>query len=368
MKRYLVYTWLIFFLGAPTAGSFALSILYQYWYPQTKFYPVWLLEMYLFAWFPAVIIAASTAYWGKRHPKAYIALTIVLFMAVLTMGTWETRGSWGGISREEVVIKGIVGEQVLTSAGQYEILYAPVHEKNLMVAILNGQAVEVDVIAGTRKIVSFSNSTWLQYSSWERTVNVVIGVTATGTFAGFFFFVFSVWSERIERRPHRLHIYKWGRKQLVELEDIIELRWDENQNKMTIETNAVVFDFPYSSKMVSLLRKVAYDAGLSAMTKWRYVRWSQYKEVRIEETEFILQDEQAHRIPYIWVEELKWDGAIRVLTVDGEYLITDIRFTDEQWFDELANWMKRVWEKEGISYIKIVDREQETITYKTEWD
>lgn len=109
---------------------------------------------------------------------------------------------------------------------------------------------------------------------------------------------------------------------------------------------------PYGPGIKEVILEVVDKAGLISLFPDRWIRQIQYEEISIVDEKLVIKSkEEVLRIPFSSVTSLIWEGVIRfTVEEESEYLITDRRYIDKAWFDELAMHIQSVWQKEKIPF------------------
>jgi len=360
--------WLVFFLGTPIVGTFILIIAYQLVLDGVRFYPFWLGESYLYLWFLAAAIATMTTHWGKRHPKGYGALTITLFVLVTVLGTADVMRQYGPVVRETVILKGYTPEALVTDRQMYRVPYFPFDQEKVLQAVREERAEPVYLVRDEGMILAFADPAYTGYTWTDRIVHLAVGLTALGAFAGYFAYVLSVWTRYVQMTDEALVFHRWRFFTILPYKEIIHIHIDEDQNRVSVETEEVVHHWTAEPEVKEQLRQAAKKAGLIAHAHGRYSRPQQYREIRLsEDAVVIMNDEEETRIPYLDVREVYWDGAVRITASEVDVLITDERYVRRDWLQELTKRLKQAWHERGIGYAMEESLEEGYVWMASEW-
>ncbi|BCU83004.1 hypothetical protein JIR001_27870 [Polycladomyces abyssicola] len=358
MKRWIV-VWLVFFLGTPIVGTFILIIAYQLVLDSVRFYPFWLGESYLYLWFPAAAIATMTTHWGKRRPKGYSVLTIMLFVLVIVLGTADIMRQYGPVVRETVILKGYTANALVTDRHVYRVPYFPFDQVKVLEAVREERAVPVYLARDEGMILAFADPEYTGYTWTDRMVHLAVGLTALGAFVGYFAYVLSVWTRYVQITDEALVFHRWRSFTLLPYKEIIHIRIDENLKRVSVETEEVVHHWTAEPEVKEQLRQTAKKAGLIAHAQGRYSRPQQYREIRLaDDAVVIMEDGEETRIPYLDVMEVYWDGAVRITASEEDVLITDERYVHRDWLEELTKRLKQAWQERGIGHSMEVSLEE----------
>ena len=357
MNRWLTL-WLVIILGLPILGTLVLTVAYQVLLESVSFYPFWLTEVYIFLWFPAALLVARLVYWGKRYPIRYFSLTLVLLIVVMILGTWKLMDDSAPIIRERLILKGIQNELLVTSDNVYRFAYVPYDFEQIVHAMRKEHPVDVYRLKGKKEILSFDDPAFSRYSPSDRLLNLVVGLVSSGTFALLFINILGAWTRQVDCLEDQLIFSRWwGRKIAIPLKEVVLIQLDQERKEVSVETEEMVVDLPCDPGMEKVLLKAVERGELVGSLPNQWVRRRQYEEVSIVNDSLVIKHQQERlAIPFSSVVEITWDGVIRLIDEEeAEYLITDSRYADKAWFNELVRRIQSSWKKERLFYIQEVD-------------
>lgn len=356
MKRWVGY-WLAFCFGLPVVFSFVYVLVHQRLLDSPGYYPYWLAESYFYPGLPAIAFLTWKVHWGKKNPSAYFMLTLTLIAGVIYVGTGDVLEHWGDPVKEKIRPVGVVDSEVIALEGRYQIPYFPLDRTNLIEVIQKGGTVEVFQVERKGLILSFTDGIYGSYPWKDRLLDFALRVLAVGMFAVFLYVVMRVWWRDLEVKEGNIQILGWRTIKKIPFSELIHLRLDSLREEIQVETDEVLNTFPYDSKTARDLATAAKESGLTPIRNGqRWIRRTQFREIRLREERLEMDDGEKIRIPYDCVAALLWDPVIQITMLDGtDFVITDSRYTDRDWFDELARKVKEAWRKDGQGYGVDVD-------------
>lgn len=362
MKRWVGY-WLAFCFGLPVMVAFVYVLVHQRLLDSPGYYPYWLAESYFYPGLPAMALLTWKVHWGKKNPLAYFMLTVTLFAGVIYVGTGNVLQHLGDPVKEKIRPLGMVDSEVITSKGKYQILYFPLNRTHLVEKIRQGGTVEVFRVEGKGLILSFTDGVYRSYPLRERLLDFALRVLAVGMLAIFFYVVMKVWWRDLEVEEDHLRILCWGKVKTIPFSALIQLRLDSLGEEIQVETEKVVNTFLYDSKTARELAAAAEGSGLTPIQNGcRWIRSTQFREIRLGEERLEMDGGEGVDISYNCVAVLLWDPVIQITLQDGsDFVITDSRYTDRAWFDELAHKVKEAWRMERQGYAVDVDPRGKTV-------
>lgn len=351
MSRYMTL-WLTLILGLPVLGTLALTVAYQLLLGSTSFYPFWLAEIYLILWFPVSLVVARLVYWGKRKPVQYFCLTLLLLTAVILFGTWQLMDDFAPIVEDQLLVKGIQNESLITEEDTYRLAYIPYNQNKMIDAIRKEEPIAVYRLAEKEEIIAFANPSFIHYSFSDRLLNLLVGLVSSATFLILFINILGAWTRKVRCTANHLVVRRWWQKIQIPLKEIIFVQVDLKQKEVTVETEETAMTLPYGPGIKEVILEVVDKAGLISLFPDRWIRQIQYEEISIVDEKLVIKSkEEVLRIPFSSVTSLIWEGVIRfTVEEESEYLITDRRYIDKAWFDELAMHIQSVWQKEKIPF------------------
>ncbi|OYD06936.1 hypothetical protein [Paludifilum halophilum] len=357
MSRRWVDVWLTVFFGLPVLIAFLYVAVYQGLVVSKDFYWFWLGETFFYLGLPAVALATWRIHWGKRHPVGYALITLLMMIGIIYMGGKDWVSHSGEVSSARLVPLGISQDQLVTAERSYSIPYFPYDEDRLIRAVRQKEPVEVHQVEGKNTILAFAEEDYISYPWTERALDVGLGLLAAGVFTVFFLVAMGIWWRSYCIKGENLMITRWGRRTVVSLLEAIQIRLDREREEVRVETEEVVYCFPYEKKLAEEIKSAAVRVGLISLDGGsRWFRRRQYRELRIEPQCLLLISDIEEAIPLADIVSMGWEGAVRITTEEGsDYLVTDERYTDRAWFEELAKRVKRIWFREGWPYTVEVD-------------
>ncbi|SMO77600.1 hypothetical protein [Melghirimyces algeriensis] len=351
MHRWVGY-WLMICFALPILLALMYVCVYQRLLDTPDYYPFWLAESYFYLGLPAVALLTWKIHWGKKHPVQYLTITVMMLIGILYLGTKEVQDHLGDVTTAQVHPLGLVEKQLIAKEGTYEIPYFPVSQEGLVKAIKEGENLDVTLVSDQGIILSFADKSYASYTLLDRLLDQALGILAVGVFSVFFYVVMSVWWRELYIDNNELRIQRWWKVKQIPFSDIILIRLDSFEEEIQVETEETVYNFPYDTERAKMLAQAADEIGLDSIrngTQW--IRAAQYREVRLEENQVILDGHQPINLPYECIAALYWDPVVQItLLDDSRYTITDVRYTDRAWFEELARKVRNVWEKDGLEY------------------
>ncbi|PTX60809.1 hypothetical protein C8P63_108119 [Melghirimyces profundicolus] len=356
LHRWVGY-WLMFCFGILIVLALIYVFVYQRLLDSPDYYPFWLAEPYFYLGLPAAALITWKVHWGKNHPLQYFVVTLVILIGVVYLGSGHVKEHRGERVTDAIQPVGVVDRQLITREGMFEVPYYPMNRERLTQAVRNGEEVEVTLVREKGLILSFEDEGFAAYPLLKRLMDFALGVFAAGVFAVFFYVVMSVWWREFRVKGTSLRISHWGRRKEIPFSEVIHVRLDSFHEEIRVETEEMVSNFPYNPTRAAELAEAAKRAGLTPIRNGRrWVRHVQYREVRLEEDRLILEGDGQEKIPYDCVAALGWDPVIQITMMDEtNYTITDVRYTDRAWFEELAAKVRHAWEKNGQLYSMDVD-------------
>ncbi|GGE03273.1 hypothetical protein GCM10011571_00110 [Marinithermofilum abyssi] len=368
MIHRIVGWWLTLILGLPMAAALVYVAAYQGLLDSKEFYPFWLGEVFFYMALPMVALTAVRIHWGKRNPIAYWLLSVVLIGAMGFMGWQNWKKNIGVVDKVTLYPMGVAGTELLTQEKTtYRIPYYPLNTERVLETIRTGKGVEVYRVRDKPIILAFRDPAFSGYTPEQRLINLAIGLLAALVFAVFFWIVAGVWWKSVSVGEREIVLRNWGRRTYIPLADVIHVWIRKDEEEIWVETDPAAWVFPYDADTSRLMAAVAEREGLDELKpKERWVRRVKWDEVRLYENHLrLIRGEQERRLSYGEIEEIHWDGLLHILLRDEEedILITDDRYTDWMWFDELAALVSAVWEQEGKGYMKEVDPESGSISF-----
>ncbi|MFD1397290.1 hypothetical protein [Kroppenstedtia eburnea] len=369
MKRWVGY-WLMFCFGLPIIVATGYVLLHQRLLDTPDYYPYWLAESYFYPALPAIALLTWKVHWGKRNPFAYFMFTLSLITGVLYLGTGDIRENLGNPVQEQIHPLGVVDREVVTREGRFEVPYFPLDRSRLLKEIQSGGTVDVTRVEGKGLILSFSDGIYRSYSLLDRVLDLALRVLSVAIFVVFFYVVMTVWWRDLEVTDGQIRVFHWRRVKTIPLSQVIQLQLDSWGEEIQVETEEVIHTFPYDSKTAGDLAAAAKEAGLTPIRNGRrWLRTTQFREIRMEESRLVMDDGEEVRVPYDCVAALLWDPVIQITMLDEtDFVITDERYTDRAWFDELSHKVKEAWIRDGQSYTVDVDpRNQRVALTLDEW-
>lgn len=351
MNRYLTL-WLTLILGLPVIGTLALTAAYQLLLGSTSFYLFWLAEIYLILWFPVSLVVARLVYWGRRKPIHYFFVICLLLIGVILLGTWQLVDDFAPIVEERLLVKGIQNELLITEEKTYRLAYLPYDHKKMINAIRREEPVAVYRLAGKEEIITFVDPSYIRYPISDRLLNLLVGLISSATFLFLFIYILGAWTRKVECTGNNLVVSRWWQEIQIPLKEIIFVRIDLEQKEITVETEEMAMDLPYGPGMKEVILEIVEKAGLITLFPDQWIQQSQYEEISITDGKLVIKSREGIlNIPFSSVTSLTWEGVIRLTDEEeSEYLITDGRYIDKAWFDELAMQIQLVWKKEQVPY------------------
>lgn len=369
VKRWVGY-WLMFCFGLPIVVATGYVFLHQLLLDTPDYYPFWLAESYFYPGLPAVALLIWRVHWGKRNPFAYFLFTWSLIACVLYLGTVDIQKNLGPPVQEEIHPLGVMDEEVIAREGRFKVPYFPLDRSQLIKEIETGGTVDVTRVEGKGLILSFSDGVYHSYPWRDRILDLTLRVLSVAIFAVFFYVVMNVWWRDLKVEEGQIRVYHWRRLQTIPLSRVIQLRLDSWGEEIQVETEEVIHTFPYDSKTAADLVAAMQASGLTPIQNGRrWLRRTQFKEIRIEENRLVLDEGEEVRVPYDCIAVLVWDPVIQITMLDEtEFVITDDRYTDRAWFDELSRRVEEAWTREGQSYTIDVDLQNQRVAWTmSEW-
>ncbi|MDA8351775.1 MAG: hypothetical protein M0Z65_00990 [Firmicutes bacterium] len=363
MRRWVGY-WLTLCLGVPVLLALIYVIVYQRLLDSPRYYPFWLIESYFYLGLPAVALITWKVHWGKKHPLPYLVLILVLISGVLVLGTYNIKKYVGDQETKRLHPVGVVDQRLVAREGNYHIPYYPVDDKALIEVIKKGEGVDVTVVPEKKLLLSFKDPAFKSYSLLQRVIDLALGILAMAVFAVFFYVVMSIWWRDFRMEGDALLVQNWGRVKRIPLFTIIQMELDPLHEEIRFETEELFLSYPYDSDRAKELAKAAREAGLKEIRRGkRWVRSLQYREVRLEERRIVLDGQEQLFVPFDWVVSLRWDPVVQITLMDEtHYTITDSRYMDRAWFEELTKKVKGVWKQDGYGYVVDHDLQESAVT------
>ncbi|MFC4077618.1 hypothetical protein [Salinithrix halophila] len=340
------------YLAFPCVVALLYIVVYQLYLDSTRFYPFWLAESYFYMGLPAVAILAWRVHWGKKHPLFYLLLTLGLLAATAWMGTQNLLEYKGNVVREHVVPLGLAEGELLTTSGKYTIPYFPYDKNRLVDAIGERETVEVWAVEKKGLIIAFTDPAFTSYTLVDRLLELGLGLLALAVFAIFFWVVVGIWSREMQVKKDYVQIRRWGKMTLIPLRNLIHVQLDRRGEEIRLETEEMVYNFPFEEEGAREVAAAAERTGLLPLRGGRrWVQGEQYRELRLEKERLVFLGDDERAIPYSRMTDLTWDPLIQI-TMDDEstHTITDERYLDRSWFDELTARVKASWEESGQNY------------------
>ncbi|GGA47499.1 hypothetical protein GCM10007416_20790 [Kroppenstedtia guangzhouensis] len=369
MKRWVGY-WLMFCFGIPVLVATGYVLLHQRLLDTPDYFPYWLAESYFYPGLPAIALLTWKVHWGKRNPFAYFMFTLSLIACVLYLGTEDVRENLGDPVQEKIYPLGLMDREIVTREGNFVVPYFPLDRSQLMKVIQKGGAVDVIRVEGKELILSFTDEIYRSYPLRDQVLDLALRVLVVAIFAVFFYVVMTVWWRDLEVKDGQIWIFHWGRVKTIPVAQLIQLRLDSWGEEIQVETDEVIHTFPYDSKTAGDLMAAAKEAGLTPIRNGRrWLRSTQFREIRLEERGLVMDNGEEVRVPYDCVAALLWDPVIQITMLDEtDFVITDDRYTDRAWFDELSRKVKGAWIRDGQGYTVDVDpRNQRVALSLDEW-
>ena len=356
MKRWVGY-WLMFCFGIPVLVATGYVLLHQRLLDTPDYFPYWLAESYFYPGLPAIALLTWKVHWGKRNPFAYFMFTLSLIACVLYLGTKDVRENLGDPVQEKIYPLGLMDREIVTREGNFVVPYFPLDRSQLMKVIQKGGAVDVIRVEGKELILSFTDEIYRSYPLRDQVLDLALRVLVVAIFAVFFYVVMTVWWRDLEVKDGQIWIFHWGRVKTIPVAQLIQLRLDSWGEEIQVETDEVIHTFPYDSKTAGDLMAAAKEAGLTPIRNGRrWLRSTQFREIRLEERGLVMDNGEEVRVPYDCVAALLWDPVIQITMLDEtDFVITDDRYTDRAWFDELSRKVKGAWIRDGQGYTVDVD-------------
>jgi hypothetical protein len=355
--------WLAVFLGMPIVMASVYLYAYQRLIDSPDYYPFWLGETFFYLALPGVALVTWKVHWGKKNPFQYGIVTLALLVGVTYLSAQQVVAQYGSVERAMLHPVGLTDNQMITAQGNYRIPYYPFDRDRLIEAVRAGESVEVTLVEQSDTILAFADEAFHSYSWWKRMLDLVLGLLAVAVFAVLFWVVMSVWWRGLSVADNAFIIHRWRGKQRVPLRDVIHIRVDTLQEEVEIDTEEVVYRFPLENGMVRMIARAAQAAGLAPINPGsRWVRQRQLAEIGLTNDTLLLQGKQEDLIPFASIESIRWDPVIHILLSDGSlYTITDERYMDRAWVEELFHRVQSDWERKGASFRQELDQKDESL-------
>lgn len=353
MGRYLAI-----YLGVPCVLALLYVAIYLGWRDSVHFYLFWLGESYIFPIFPVVALVVWRVHWGKRHPLLYLLLTLLLLIGATWIGTEDAKKDFGEVKQKKLHPLGVVEGDVLTADGTYEVLYFPYDEKRLLKCIRERETINAWVVEKKSLIVAFVEPEFASYKVMERLMDLGTALFVFIVFAVFYWVTMRIWWRDIEVGKNEVRIRNWRQPTShIPLNDVIHIHLDKTEEDIRIETEEMVYNFPYDVEGAREVVAAAERTGLTPLLGGeRWIRDVQCEELRIEKECLICLGDKGWTVPYRKVFLLSWDSLIQIeLDDDTVHTITDRRYLDQAWYEELASRVTACWEEMKLQYTTRVE-------------
>ncbi|PTM56502.1 hypothetical protein [Desmospora activa] len=355
--------WLSLFLGFPIALALLYVFAYQRLLDSPDYYPFWLGETFFYLALPAAALITWKVHWGKKHPFQYGILTLSLLVGIAYLAVYDGVEKHGAVQQQTIHPVGLTQDQLLTADSAYRIVYFPFDPERITEAIQQEEPMVVTLVERSGIILSFDDPELGSYPLWKRLLDLALGLLAAGVFVVFLWVVMSVWWKGFRVEEHGFVILRWGMKQWIPAKEVIHIRLDPGVEELQIDTEEVVYRFPYERESVYAVAQVAQRAGLTPINLGlRWVRAKQYEEINLTDETLVLLNHQKEVIPFGAVQAIRWDPVIQILLEDGTlFTITDERYMDRAWVEEMFDRVRSCWERQGRSYRWELDQEEESL-------
>ncbi|QKG83392.1 hypothetical protein GXN76_02165 [Kroppenstedtia pulmonis] len=362
--------WLVFFYGLPVLVSFLFIVVYQILLNTKEYYWFWLGQTYFYLILPVVAVAIWWIHWGKKYPVRYFLLTLFLLGAVIWIGILNGYDNWGVVKRTKAVPLGLTDKELILKDDVYEVPYYPVNKERLIQAVRSQEEVTLYQVEGKRLVLAFEEDGFQGYSWIKRLQDIGIGILAVGVFGFFFVVAMNIWWRSFDVEKGKVIIHRWGFQAEVPLRDVIQIKLDKENEEIQVETEEMEYNFPYREGVAGKIVSEAVQAALVSFDNGkRWFRKDQYQELKLQEDRLFFFGQEERSIAFEDIQFLSWDPVVRIVTEDeSSYSITDYRYTDRAWFDELIHLVRRVWVQKGMGYQLEVHEEERCIQmYTDEW-
>ncbi|MDR6225774.1 hypothetical protein [Desmospora profundinema] len=355
--------WLSVFLGMPIIMASVYIYAFQKLIDSARYYPFWLGETFFYLALPAAALIAWKVHWGKKNPFQYGIVTVALLVGVTYLSVHQVVDQHGKVDQSVLQPIGFVDDQLITSEGDYRIAYYPFDRDRLTEAVRSSESVEVTLVKRTHTILAFQDDDFRSYTLWNRLLDLVLGLLATAVFAVLFWVVMLVWWRGFTVADNAFIIQRWGSKQRVPLREVIHIRVDSLLEEVEIDTEEVVYRFPLDGKTTRSVAHAAQVAGLVPINQGRrWVRRQQYEEITLTDDALLLRRDGEEGIPFDTIQSIRWDPVIQIQLEDGsQFTITDERYMDRAWVEEMFRQVRACWEREGRSFRWELDQEEESL-------
>ncbi|SFS30744.1 hypothetical protein [Marininema halotolerans] len=361
MGRYLAV-----YLSVPCIIALIYIALYQGWRDSSQFYLFWLGESYFFPILPVVALVVWRVHWGKKHPLLYLFFSLLLLTVACWIGTDDARKDYGRVEERTIHPIGVVEDHILTQNTRYQIPYFPYEEERLLTSIRHNEAVDVWVVQEKQLILAFKNPKYSGYGFKERLLDLGAAIFALIVFASFLWVTMRIWWREVEISTTEVMIRNWRQQPIhVPFQTIIYIHFNKEEEEIHLETEEMVYNFPYREDKKKDMLAAAKLAGLTSLQDGlRWVRDVQCEELQLNAENLICMGAKGWVVPYRQVVALTWNTLIQVvLEDDSVHTITDRRYLDQAWFKELACKVTQGWEQMRIPYEIQVEPDTGRIVY-----
>lgn len=355
--------WLSLFLGFPVVLALVYVFAYQRLLDSHHYYPFWLGETFFYLALPTAALIAWKVHWGKKNPIRYGMLTLALLTGIGYLVIQDVVDKHGAIQQTSIQPLGLTADGLITADDYYRIPYFPYDFERITRAIQQEEQVAVTLVEESGTILSFADPDFKSYSLWKRLLDLVLGLLVIGVFAVLLWVEMVVWWKEFMVAESGFVILRWGMKQWIPAKEVIHIRLDPVVEEIQIDTEEVVYRFPYEREVVRDVARLAHAAGLTPINLGhRWIRAKQYEEINLRDETIVLLGHKNEVIPFETIQSIRWDPVIQVMLDDGTlFTITDERYMDRAWVEEMFHHVRRCWERRGRSYRWELDQEEESL-------